>query len=49
MFMKNVEVGDIVILKDDSVFRNCWKFVCVEIIYLDVDGYVWKVKVVVVD
>ncbi|XP_067029786.1 uncharacterized protein [Acropora muricata] len=44
---KNVEVGDIVILKDDSVPRNCWKLARVETTYPDADGYVRKVKVAV--
>ena len=47
--MKNVEVGDIVILKDDSVPRNCWKLARVETTYPDADGYVRKVKVAVAD
>ena len=47
--MKNVEVGDIVILKDDSVPRNCWKLARVETTYPDADGYVQKVKVTVAD
>ena len=47
--MKNVEVGDIVILKDDSVPRNCWKLALVETTYPDADGYVQKVKVTVAD
>lgn len=46
---KNVEVGDIVILKDDSVPRNCWKLARVETTYPDADGYVRKVKVAVAD
>lgn len=47
--MKNIEVGDIVILKDDSVPRNCWKLAHVETTYPDADGYVRKVKVAVAD
>lgn len=47
--MKNVEVGDIVILKHDSVPRNCWKLARVETTYPDADGYVQKVKVAVAD
>ena len=47
--MKNIEVGDIVILKDDSVPRNCWKLARVETTYPDADGYVRKVKVAVAD
>ena len=47
--MKNVKVGDIVILKDDSVPRNCWKLARVKPIYPDADGYVRKVKVAVAD
>ena len=41
---KNVEVGDIVILKDDSVPRNCWKLARVDTTYPDADGYVRKAK-----
>ena len=47
--MKNVDVGDMVILKDDSVPRNCWKLARVETTYPDADGYVQKVKVAVAD
>lgn len=46
---KNLEEGDIVILKDDGVPRNSWKLARVEATYLDADGYVRKVKVVVAD
>lgn len=36
-------------MKDDSLFRNMWKLVCVDQIYLDDDGLVRKVCIVVVD
>lgn len=42
-------VGDIVIVKDDDQFRNKWQFVRVVEIFSSVDGYVRKVKIVVVD
>ena len=46
---KNLEEGDIVILKDESVPRNSWKLARVEATYPDADGYVRKVKVAVAD
>jgi len=45
----NLEEGDIVILRDESVPRNSWKLACVEATYPDADGYVRKVKVAVPD
>ena len=46
---KNLEEGDIVILKDESVPRNSWKLARVKATYPDADGYVRKVKVAVAD
>lgn len=44
---KNLQVGDIVILKDDSLPRNRWKLAQVEETYPTNDGYVRKVKLAV--
>ena len=46
---KNLEEGDVVILKDESVPRNTWKLARVAATYPDADGYVRKVKVAVAD
>ena len=46
---KNLEEGDIVILKDEGVPRNSWTLARVEATYPDADGYVRKVKVAVAD
>ena len=44
---KNLSVGDIVILQDESTSRNCWKLARVDKVYHSKDGLVRKVKVVV--
>ena len=44
---RNLKVGDLVILKDDSIPRNCWKLARVAETYPDEDGLVRKVKVAV--
>lgn len=46
---RNLEVGDVVILKDGDVPRNCWKLARVTEVHPDQDGYVRKVTVVVAD
>jgi hypothetical protein len=46
---RNIQVGDIVLLKDQSIARNHWKTARVEEAYQDEDGLVRKVKVVVGD
>ena len=46
---KNLEEGDIVILRDEGAPRNSWKLARVEATYPDADGYVRKVKVAVAD
>lgn len=44
---KNLQVNDVVILKDENLPRNCWKLARVEEIYPDDDGLVRKVKIAV--
>ena len=44
---RNLKVGDLVILKDDNIPRNCWKLARVAETYPDEDGLVRKVKVAV--
>lgn len=46
---RNVQKGDIVLLKDDTAARNNWKSARVEEAYVDEDGLVRNVKVVVGD
>ncbi|XP_067048714.1 uncharacterized protein [Acropora muricata] len=46
---RNLEVGDVVILKDVDIPRNCWKLARVTEVHPDQDGYVRKVTVVVAD
>ena len=44
---KNLSVGDIVILQDESTSRNCWKLARMDKVYPSEDGLVRKVKVMV--
>jgi hypothetical protein len=44
---RNIQVGDIVLLKDQSIAPNHWKTARVEEADQDEDGLVRKVKVVV--
>ena len=46
---RNLEVGDIVLLKDDTTARNRWRTARVEEARQDDDGLVRNVKVVVGD
>lgn len=41
---RNMQVGDIVIVKDDNLPRNLWKLALVEGVFVDTDGLVQKVK-----
>ena len=47
--LRNLEVGDIVLLKDDTTARNRWRTARVEEACQDDDGLVRNVKVVVGD
>lgn len=44
---KNLSVGDIAILQDESTSRNCWKLARVDKVYPSEDGLVRKVKVAI--
>jgi len=46
---RNLQVGDVVILKDDSAPRNPWKLARVDQTYLDDDGLVRKVCIAVAE
>ena len=46
---RNLQEGDIVVMKDDSVPRNLWKLARVTVAHPDEDGYVRKVKLAVAD
>lgn len=46
---RNLQVGDIVIVKDNSAPRNLWKLAHVDQTYLDDDGLVSKVHIAVAD
>ena len=46
---RNIQVGDIVLLKDQSIARNHWKTARAEETYQDEDGLVRKVRIVVGD
>lgn len=46
---RNLEVGGVVILKDEDISRNCWKLARVDEVQPYQDGYVRKVTVVVAD
>lgn len=41
-------VGDVVLIKDENLLGNQWCFGCIYECYIDNDGYVWKVKFVIV-
>lgn len=41
-------VNDVVMVKDENVFRNVWRLVRVEEVFLSYDGFVRKVKFVMV-
>ena len=43
---RDIQIGDIVIVKDDSLPRNKWSLARVEETHIDQDGHVQKVKVV---
>lgn len=44
---RNLEVGDVVILKDDSLPRNCWKLARINEAYPGKDGLIRKVSIAV--
>ena len=46
---RNMQTGDIVLIKEDNVPRNLWRKAYVEEAYTDNDGLVRKVKVTVAD
>lgn len=46
---KNLEVNDIVIIKDDNTARNCWQLARVSATYPSSDGLVRKVQVALAD
>lgn len=46
---RNLQVDDIVIIKDDNLPRNCWKIARVDETYPDGDGLVRKVRLKVAD
>ena len=46
---RNLQVGDVVIVKDDSAPRNLWKLAHVDQTYPDDDGLVSKVHIAVAD
>ena len=46
---RNLQEGDIVVMKDDSVPRNLWRLARVAAAHPDEDGYVGKVKLAVAD
>lgn len=46
---RNIQGGEIVIKKDESIPRNAWELARVAVAHLDEDGYVRKVKVAVAD
>lgn len=42
---RNLSVGDIVIVKDDTLPRNCWQLARVSRTYPSEDGYIRSVQV----
>ena len=46
---RNLQQGDVVIIRNDNLPRNMWQIARVEEAYCDPDGYVRKVKLVVGD
>ena len=46
---RNMQVGDIVLIKEDNIPRNLWRMACVNETYVDDDGLVRKVKLTVAD
>ena len=46
---RNLQMNDIVIVKDDNLPRNRWKLGRIEEVYLDNDGLVRKVKLRISD
>lgn len=46
---RNMRVGDIVLMKEDTTPRNCWRKARVDKTYTDEDGLVRKVRLVVSD
>ena len=44
-----MKVGDVVIMKDESIIRNHWPFAIVEEVFASKDGRVRKVKIPVAD
>ena len=43
----NLQIDDVVILKDDNLPRNYWKMACVDRTYPDDDGLIRKVRITV--
>ena len=46
---RNMQVGNIVLIKEDNVSRNRWRTARVDEVYASEDGFVRKVKVIVSD
>ena len=46
---RNMQVGDIVLIREDNVPRNCWRTARIDEVYASDDGLVRKVKIVVSD
>ena len=46
---RNMQVGDIVLIKEDNILRNLWRMACVKETYICDDGLVSKVKLTVAD
>ncbi len=46
---RNVQKGDVVLLKEESIARNQWRTARVEETYPDKDGFVRRVKIAVSD
>ena len=44
---RNLEVGDVVILKDDNLPRNCWKLARINEVYPGKDGLIRRVSIAV--
>ena len=44
-----MQVGDIVLIREDNVPRNCWRTARIDEVYASDDGLVRKVKIVVSD
>jgi hypothetical protein len=46
---RNMQVGDIVLIKEDNVPRNCWRTARVVEVFASDDGLVRKVRIMVSD